>query len=74
MTTSRTTTLPDDPIAEYVDLERYPIADLKSPAARAGAAGLAHRPGRLGVHCGSYRPASHRDERPDGPRPNSGFQ
>ena len=35
MTTSRTATFLDDPITEYVDLERYPITDLKSPAARA---------------------------------------
>ncbi len=35
MTASRTATVPDDAIAEYVDLARYPIADPNRPAGRA---------------------------------------
>ncbi len=35
MTPSRTASTTGDPITEYVDLERYPITDLESPAARA---------------------------------------
>ncbi len=51
MTTSRTATLPDDPIAEYVDLERYPIADLKSPAARALIARMREEMANLSACC-----------------------
>ncbi len=35
MADARTAPFPDDPIAKIVDLERYPIADLESPAAAA---------------------------------------
>ncbi len=51
MATSRTATLPDDPIAEYVDLERYPIADLKSAAARAVIARMREEMASLGACC-----------------------
>ncbi len=51
MTTSRTATFLDDPIAEYVDLERYPIADLKSPAARALIARMHEEMANLGACC-----------------------
>ena len=51
MTTSWTGTLPDDPIAEYVDLERYPIADLKSAAARALIVRMREEMADLGACC-----------------------
>ncbi len=51
MTTSRTAAVLDDPIAEYVDLERYPIADLKSPAARALMARMREEMADLGACC-----------------------
>ena len=51
MTTSRTATFLDDPIAEYVDLERYPIADLKSPVARALIARMHEEMANLGACC-----------------------
>lgn len=35
MTRPRTASLPDDPIADTVDLDRYPITDLASPPAQA---------------------------------------
>lgn len=51
MTASRTTAVPDDAIADYVDLARYPIADLKSPAARALIARMQGEMADLGACC-----------------------